>query len=553
MKKILMALSALAVACGNGVVSNKQENSEPTGIVTGRVLDASNGAPLAGVQVGTFINGTATTVATDGSGRYQLGPIPAGTYTLFGDAQGYVRRLFNNVTVAGEAGDFPTENLVVTRDFDMAKGDATIDGVVVTSTNAPANGATAFVDLRGSGYDLVASSKADTAGRFKFTGLPGSAAGFSVTVNVAPYDENGDGAPDFLTNSRTYTLFPAFTSTGPITISAIGVPVLTSTIGDSDLAPTESIVMTFGAPVRANQSTFTLTRNSIGFTVGLNVSWDTARTTVTVSPAGGPLVEGQNYTFSWNVRADNNTSSSNSQSFVVRAAPTQPVAPVTNFRITAPTPAVYDSSLSSVTVAWNAVSGAAGYRLYVKDTQLNPAYLALTSFSSAATTGAVSLSTGLFGGNTGVLSNGNKVTLALVAVDREGNEGKLSSAPTLDLIDTVPPTVIAAGQISGMGTANNAVGTVPISIRYQVVYNEAMLQSASPVLGPSLQESPAALRGPTPTSACSPSPYRRRSTEPPWFHSQVAKTAVAIPKTVASPALSTDAHFPSRCRKNPVA
>ena len=41
-----------------------------------------------------------------------------------------------------------------------------------------------------------------------------------MTVNVAPFDENQDGIPDFVSNSRNYTLFPGGTATGPITVTA---------------------------------------------------------------------------------------------------------------------------------------------------------------------------------------------------------------------------------------------------------------------------------------------------------------------------------------------
>lgn len=479
MRATLIAVCVVVSGCGS---STTQGNSQPEGYISGRVLDAATGMPAAGVEVSTFANTKEVTTTTDMDGRYQLGPVPAGSYTVFAEAAGFVRRIFTGVIIAGAAGNFPTGNVVLTRDFDMSKGDATIDGTVTTSTTAPAKEASVFIDLRPVGFDVVASAKTDMAGKFRFPNLPGAASGVAVVVNVAPHDENADGLPDYSSGQRTYTLFPGFTATGAITISAVGIPVLSSNIADGELGPMESIVLSFGAQVRPAQSTFTLTRG--GFQIGLEVTWDAGDTTVTVKPAGGPLLEGQNHQFSFTVRGVNTSQSSGNQSFVVRSGTATPPANVTNLRVTNPPMMQYDSTVNSVSIAWDAVTGVTGYRVYGKDTQTNPAFIMLQQFSSTSITGSLSLS-GVFGSSSGPLSAGNKVTLAIVALGTAMNEGPLAMAPTVELSDNVAPTVISANQQSGFGQLNNTLGSNPVTATYRVSFSEQMLQAAMPVLQPS--------------------------------------------------------------------
>lgn len=474
MRATFFAVCVTALGCGTG---STQGNSQPEGFISGRVLDAATGMPATGVEVSTFANTREVSVTTDMEGRYQLGPIPAGSYTVFASAMGYVTRIFTGVGVAGAAGNYPTGNVVLTRDFDMSKGDATIDGQVTTSTTAPAKGATVYVDLRPVGFDVVASAKTDMAGKFKFTGMPGAASGVLVQVNVAPYDENGDGLPDYSTASRTYTLFPGFTATGAITISAVGIPVLSSNIADSELAPMEGIVLTFGAQIRPAQSAFSLTR--AGFSIGLEVTWDSAETTVTIKPAGGPLVEGQNHQFSYLVRGVSSATASGNQSFVVRAGNVTPPGNVTNLRVVSPAMMMYDGNLSNATIAWEAVNGALGYRVYGKDLQMNPAYVMVQQFAATSINGTVFFSN-TFGGNNGVLAGGNKITLAVVALGNSNNEGPLSTAPTVEISDNVAPSVTSGSQQSGFGTANNTSGVSPVTISYRVSWSEAMAQGSIP-------------------------------------------------------------------------
>ena len=95
-----VAAAFFLVACGGTVPPkgdykfvNVQENSSPMGFVSGRVLDTANGKPIAGALISTFVE-TTVSAASDASGLYRLGPIPAGNYTVFCEVPGYVKRSF---------------------------------------------------------------------------------------------------------------------------------------------------------------------------------------------------------------------------------------------------------------------------------------------------------------------------------------------------------------------------------------------------------------------------------------------------------------------------
>lgn len=488
MKGIFYAAAAACLAaCGSGpgsMVTNVQQPSEPKGIIEGRVLDGATGMPVVGASVQTYADATImpVTSATDTNGRYALGPIPAGSnYTLFVNAAGYVKRIVSGVGLQGAAGMFPVGNAVTTIDIDMAKGDATISGQVITSTTHIAPGASVFADLRSSGYDVVFTGKTDMAGKFQFTNVPSLAAGLNVSVSVAPFDENMDGQPDYSAISQSFRTYPGFTTTGTITLQSSGVTLVQSNISDGDLGPMETIALTFATPVVAAQSTITLRSNQTGLNVGITSAWDTTGTMLTVTPVGGALVLGQQYTLNYTVRSASGAQTSSNISFIVRpTTSTPPTATVANLRVTSPGMMKYDYSTSSVSLAWDMPADVGGYRVYGKDTVASPVYLALTTLSNASQTNtSVSLSS-YFGTNNQALSFGNHVTLAVVVLDRSGNEASLAMAPTVELSDNTLPTLSFTSQ--GGGTANNSAGSMPKMITYQVSFSEPMLASVTPTL-----------------------------------------------------------------------
>jgi hypothetical protein len=76
------------------------------GIVSGQVVDKETGEPVSGAAI--LIEGTDIATVTDDSGRYSLGPAPAGIYTLSFIKTGYIEANITEYTVAGgEVSVFP--------------------------------------------------------------------------------------------------------------------------------------------------------------------------------------------------------------------------------------------------------------------------------------------------------------------------------------------------------------------------------------------------------------------------------------------------------------
>ena len=67
----------------------------PAGMITGRVVDAESGAPLANAAVFGSINGPLTTLHTDAEGTYTLSSVPSGSYSFSASAQGAYFDLFD--------------------------------------------------------------------------------------------------------------------------------------------------------------------------------------------------------------------------------------------------------------------------------------------------------------------------------------------------------------------------------------------------------------------------------------------------------------------------
>ena len=466
---------------GDYTIVNIQQNSMPVGFIQGRVFDSASGTPVPGATVKTVVESEVIAVS-NGEGNYRLGPIPAGSYTVYVSAVGFLTRTAS-VAVQPAASMFPAGNTVVTRDVDLSRPDATIEGLVVTSTGELAAGADLYLDLRPQGFDLVVKREADAAGKFSISGLPGSALGQPAQLNVAPYDENEDGSPDYAAQARTYTLFPGNATYNTITLAALGVQLITSNVSDGDLLPTDAVTLTFNGQLRTNQSTLTLFRNAGNVQIGAAVKWDVGNTVGTLTPVGGKLVEGQAYYLVYSVRAVNGALTSGQLPFVARPpgnAP--PPGDVQGFRVVLPGTMSYDSTLASLTLAWALLPEASGYRVYGKDAAMSSAYLLLANLASGAVTSAtISLSHfDSVGGDafSTPLGHSNIVKLTIVATDRVGNESAFATAPTIDLRDTVPPRVASGSQLAG--TANNLAGGAAAEVAFQLTMSELISTDAMP-------------------------------------------------------------------------
>jgi len=75
-RSLLISLLAVGLSC----VALPDAAAQSTGTVTGRVVDAENGAPLPGANV--VVEGTAVGTSTNEDGEYELRQVPAGEQTL---------------------------------------------------------------------------------------------------------------------------------------------------------------------------------------------------------------------------------------------------------------------------------------------------------------------------------------------------------------------------------------------------------------------------------------------------------------------------------------
>lgn len=113
---------ALLLALAGGALAALPAAAQQTGAIVGRVTDGSSGNPIADANIA--IVGTTRGSRTNEQGRYRIGGVPAGTYTVRVVRLGYLAAT-RQVTVAdGE----------VTADFQVAPAAVTIEQVVVTAT-----------------------------------------------------------------------------------------------------------------------------------------------------------------------------------------------------------------------------------------------------------------------------------------------------------------------------------------------------------------------------------------------------------------------------------
>lgn len=97
--------------------------AQATGSITGRVVDAQNGQPIAAAQL--TINGTTLGRATGDDGRFTLSAVPVGTQVLTVRRIGYQQQS-RSVTVSAST--------PVTVNFSMVTSSVSLAGVVVTAT-----------------------------------------------------------------------------------------------------------------------------------------------------------------------------------------------------------------------------------------------------------------------------------------------------------------------------------------------------------------------------------------------------------------------------------
>src|SRR5687767_1370682 len=81
-----LILLAGAIVCASGPLTNIGAQ-EPTGTITGQVLDSATQQPIAGVNV--FVEGTRLGTITGDDGSFTIGGVPAGSHTVRARRIGY--------------------------------------------------------------------------------------------------------------------------------------------------------------------------------------------------------------------------------------------------------------------------------------------------------------------------------------------------------------------------------------------------------------------------------------------------------------------------------
>ena len=132
------------------------------GIVSGQVIDKESGEPVSGVAI--LIEGTDVATVTDATGRYSLGPAPAGTYTLTFVKTGYIEANVTEYALAGgEVSVFPFA--MPPRPAEMSDEVYELQDFTVTAEEANSMMAV-LMDLRQDSFSSINALSASDFSRF---------------------------------------------------------------------------------------------------------------------------------------------------------------------------------------------------------------------------------------------------------------------------------------------------------------------------------------------------------------------------------------------------
>jgi hypothetical protein len=475
MHRRLVVFAALSAVLVQGCTGCGQGSSFPVGSISGRVTSLIDGQPLPGVAVSAALKAPVT---TDSSGYYEIRDLPAGnTYRVRFSLTGYVGR-FGDGTLPDAAGDYPQGNAVAEVNTALSPNSAGITGRVFLAGGNPAVNAKVGIDMRGSLFDLVKEVPTDANGDFTINELPGSPTGIPITVVVQPFDQDGDDRADYGVVQVSGTTFPGVTTRVDVDLrSAASALVLLSTNMDDgthspDAAGNDALRLVFNRSLVPGGTQFTLTDVDLGRNVGIGTAYDTTSTIVTLTPSGGKLTVGNNYRLNISARAENGAAATPSRSFR-EVVTSSGLGAVTGLTVT---PTSVDWRTTSFNLRWNPQAGAAGYRVYVKDTAGNSAYQLMATPGSTPTPGTTITLPASFDWFTGdgfqtPFANGVGVDFVVVAADIIGNFADPSTATALRRVDNTSPRISSFTQSGG---ADNSAGGSPVSVTLTVQYNEYM-------------------------------------------------------------------------------
>ncbi|HSH46185.1 MAG TPA: carboxypeptidase regulatory-like domain-containing protein, partial [Longimicrobiales bacterium] len=165
-----MAGGAVAPVSGGGGADASSERAEQ-GAILGQVVDAQTREPLAGVQV--VVTGTSLGSLTDESGRFRIGSVPAGLYTVEATRIGYSTAVQENVDVPDDG--------TVTVNFEMRVTALTLDEIVATGVVDPTSARRVPFTV-----NRVSEEALEVPSENAVTSIQGKVAGVSVVTSPQP-------------------------------------------------------------------------------------------------------------------------------------------------------------------------------------------------------------------------------------------------------------------------------------------------------------------------------------------------------------------------------
>ncbi len=315
--------------------------SNPTGTVTGMVLDAATGVPfpegrsftvqLVAGGLGGGSLGTEQAIS-DGSGQFRFADVPAGIgVTVVVTAEGYAAA-YAQVVLNAAVGNFPSDNAhVAVAPIELIELSGSMRAMVLGPDGRPLAGVDLHLDtdfaffLGGNAQGRVhATATTDADGMASFTDIPAAAqlayriATRSYVITVPPPDIDGDDVPDYNGALRTVTVAAAAVQVAPVTI-VVGFPtgstplrVLASNIADlvnpsgstpapvplpSVLPKTGNVTLAFNQPVDPDSFLMRLVAETGGafIPVGGGIEVFNSYHNVAVVPLPETLQAGQEY------------------------------------------------------------------------------------------------------------------------------------------------------------------------------------------------------------------------------------------------------------------
>lgn len=510
MNRILAALAAMSllVACSPPPTQNTnaqqfeqaQKSVTPKGSVVVRVIDGAMQTPLDGVTVKALGTDTVGTTNADGIFRFD-GLTVNSSYQFIFDKAGFVRNR-QNASISGTAGNSPLEGAVTTFTIELYPATGTITGHIFLPNGTPAGGANLYVDQRNVGESVV-TAVAGMDGAFTITGLASRPSGQSHTVYARWFDENGDMQADYAGFQSFVTVYPGTPARVFMTYSTGTQRIIASNISDGEVASGEDLQFTFAMPLftgslqGSGATPWVLTQTSAPGSPIIPVEGTfMSPTQLRIRPALNSLRDGQLYRLVLTLRnatasGTGTTFSSGNIDFQVRPANVMPyTTQVTGLTVINPNPpapfgpTAFNFNSTQFLLSWAPAAGAVRYEVYARDTATHTNYVRIVPNIAADAAPRMErlIGSGDLGAfdpapfSGGFLAGGNRITFAVVGVDAYGARAPLMAAPTVEVRDTIPPTIQAGSPVVIGSTPVDAINdtATAATIRLRITYSEPM-------------------------------------------------------------------------------